>query len=143
MLQVTPRLAQLTGPDGKPLAAADAEALAEFKDHIEELFKNKSDRLEESAEAEEKIRLGEAGWKSRWVLGSAGWWCRAWLHGRRCCLALHRSCETLCMPGRVSAWAVPAVHASLSDLSPDGLTYKQCAGFKQLRAACPSILREP
>lgn len=74
LTQVTPRLAQLTGPDGKPLAAADAEALAEFKDHIEELFKNKSDRLEESAEAEEKIRLGEAGWKSRWVLGGGEGW---------------------------------------------------------------------
>lgn len=60
--KVTPRL---LGPDGKPLAEADAEALAEFKDHIEELFKNKTDRLEESAEAEEKIRLGQSGWKSR------------------------------------------------------------------------------
>jgi hypothetical protein len=54
------------GPDGKPLSAADPEALTEFKEHIEELIKSRTDRLEESAEAEEKIRLGEEGWKSRW-----------------------------------------------------------------------------
>lgn len=61
----------LLGPDGKPLAHADEEALTEFKEHIEELFKNRSDRLEESAEQEEKIRLGEEGWKSRWAASSA------------------------------------------------------------------------
>jgi hypothetical protein len=60
--KVTPRL---LGPDGKPLAHADEEALTEFKDHIEQLFKGRSDRLEESAAAEEKIRLGEEGWKAR------------------------------------------------------------------------------
>jgi hypothetical protein len=53
------------GPDGKPLSAADPEALSEFKEHIEELIKSRTDRLEESAEAEEKIRLGEEGWTSR------------------------------------------------------------------------------
>jgi hypothetical protein len=60
--KVTPRL---LGPDGKPLAHADEEALTEFKDHIEQLIKGRTDRLEESAAAEEKIRLGEEGWKSR------------------------------------------------------------------------------
>jgi 5'-3' exoribonuclease 2 len=53
------------GPDGKPLAAADDTALAEFKEHIEELIKSRSDKLEESAQQEEKIRLGEEGWKQR------------------------------------------------------------------------------
>jgi hypothetical protein len=62
MQKVTPCL---LGPDGKPLATADAEALSEFKEHIEELIKSRTDRLEESAEQEEKIRLGEEGWKSR------------------------------------------------------------------------------
>lgn len=52
-------------PDGTPLAVADAEALAEFKEHIEDLIKGRSDRLEESAQEEEKIRLGEAGWRER------------------------------------------------------------------------------
>lgn len=60
--KVTPHL---LGPDGKALATADAEALSEFKEHIEELIKSRTDRLEESAEQEEKIRLGEEGWKSR------------------------------------------------------------------------------
>jgi 5'-3' exoribonuclease 2 len=53
------------GPDGQQLAAADDTALAEFKEHIEELIKSRSDKLEESAAQEEKIRLGEEGWKQR------------------------------------------------------------------------------
>jgi len=62
--KITPRL---LGPDGKPLTDADDVALSEFKEHIEDLIKGRTDRLEESAEAEEKIRLGEEGWKSRSV----------------------------------------------------------------------------
>lgn len=53
------------GPDGTALAAADDTALAEFKEHIEDLLKSRSDKLEESAQQEEKIRLGEEGWKQR------------------------------------------------------------------------------
>eukprot|EP00879_Flechtneria_rotunda_P006001 GHRR01006312.1.p1 GENE.GHRR01006312.1~~GHRR01006312.1.p1 ORF type:complete len:847 (+),score=333.75 GHRR01006312.1:449-2989(+) len=58
--------------DGQPLEAADATALAEFKEHIEDLMKSKSDRLEESAEQEQKIRLGEAGWKARYYQEKMG-----------------------------------------------------------------------
>jgi len=55
----------ILGPDNKPLEVANADAMSEFKEHIEELMKGRSDRLEESAAQEEKIRLGEAGWKQR------------------------------------------------------------------------------
>lgn len=60
---VTPKVP--VGADGQPLQTADAEAMSEFKEHIEDLIKTRSDRLEESAKEEEKIRLGEAGWKAR------------------------------------------------------------------------------
>jgi 5'-3' exoribonuclease 2 len=53
------------GPDSQPLELANADAMSEFKEHIEELMKGRSDRLEESAAQEEKIRLGEEGWKQR------------------------------------------------------------------------------
>ncbi|WIA08554.1 hypothetical protein OEZ85_007986 [Tetradesmus obliquus] len=60
------------GPDGTALAAADDTALAEFKEHIEDLLKSRSDKLEESAQQEEKIRLGEEGWKQRYYQEKMG-----------------------------------------------------------------------
>uniref|UniRef100_A0A383WIN0 5'-3' exoribonuclease 2 n=1 Tax=Tetradesmus obliquus TaxID=3088 RepID=A0A383WIN0_TETOB len=60
------------GPDGTALAAADDAALAEFKEHIEDLLKSRSDKLEESAQQEEKIRLGEEGWKQRYYQEKMG-----------------------------------------------------------------------
>ena len=52
-------------PSLQPLVLAPAEAMADFKDEIETVMKDRADRFEESMEAEEKIRLGETGWKAR------------------------------------------------------------------------------
>jgi hypothetical protein len=39
--------------------------MADFKEEIESVMKDRADRFEESMEAEERIRLGETGWKAR------------------------------------------------------------------------------
>lgn len=52
-------------PERKPLVLAHDEAVKDFKEEIAAVMKERADRFEEGFAAEQKIRLGEAGWKAR------------------------------------------------------------------------------
>lgn len=48
------------------MAARNAEAVEAYKSRLKEQSKESADRFDEMVEHEEKIRLGEAGWKERY-----------------------------------------------------------------------------
>lgn len=65
-------LSRLPGPPNSLMlavqvenAAAVSAAAADMKERLEELMKERSDRFDEMIVDEERIRLGEEGWKDR------------------------------------------------------------------------------
>lgn len=55
----------------KQMAAKNAEAVEAYKAKLKEAGKEAADRFDDMVEHEERIRLGEAGWKERYYEASA------------------------------------------------------------------------